>query len=72
MGRHRCAGGTEIRLLRDGAGSVIGEPALICRVIRHDDGTTAKPAAFVGAELGSIRPLRECRQRAQRMRRMTH
>ena len=43
------------------AGSVIGEPELICRVIRHDDGTKAKPSE-VWAELEMLRDLlRECR-----------
>ncbi len=43
------------------AGSVIGEPDLTCRAIRHDDGTTAKPAE-VWAELEMLRDLlRECR-----------
>jgi len=42
------------------AGSVIGEPDLTCRAIRHDDGTTAKPAE-VWAELEMLRDLlREC------------
>ena len=41
--------------------SVIGEPDLTCRAIRHDDGTTAKPAE-VWAELEMLRDLlRECR-----------
>jgi len=43
------------------AGSVIGEQDLTCRVIRHDDGTAAKPAE-VWAELEMLRELlRECR-----------
>ena len=43
------------------AGSVIGEPELICRVIRHDDGTKAQPSE-VWAELEMLRDLlRECR-----------
>ena len=43
------------------AGSVIGEQDLNCRVIRHDDGTTAKPAE-VWAEIEMLRDLlRECR-----------
>ena len=43
------------------AGSVIGEQDLNCRVIRHDDGTAAKPAE-VWAEIEMLRDLlRECR-----------
>lgn len=36
------------------AGSVIGEPDLTCRAIRHDDGTAAKPAE-VWAEIEMLR-----------------